>query len=402
MLSINPTVEYDDNGNLATDKVYNSFSCDYRNRLNKVEDYVSSVIAEYTFDALGRRISKTVDGMTTYFIYDPQGRVIAEYEQDALKREFVYGNQFHEILGMYLAEHEGREEDWQEFLEFCEVWLTDPNDSNWNSRFDVVADNRINLKDFAYFASQGDMPSNNETRFYYLHDALGSIRGLIGGRFNRESDREFYNYDVYGKSTDTSAVGNPFRFAGYRYDAETGLYHTHFRTYDPETGRWLQPDPIGYADSWNLYEYVMGNPVMYSDPLGLKKYDLLHGYEDIKDFWENTNDQQRRQYFSKIQKEIGHLIDATAKKHCIPKLLLAGLIANELMDLTSYELDTVENSWFWNTVKGYNQSYGPAQIKPSTVLDLKLLGTDFQYYTITYEVILLIFEKLNKRACFCR
>lgn len=82
------------------------------------------------------------------------------------------------------------------------------------------------------------------------------------------------------------------------------------------------------------------------------------------------------------------MIDATAKKHCIPKLLLAGLIANELMDLTSYELDTVENSWFWNTVKGYNQSYGPAQIKPSTVLDLKLLGTDFQYYTITYEVVL--------------
>lgn len=380
---------HDDNGNLQFDEHWNSYSYDYRNRLNKVEDYESNIVAEYAFDALGRRIRKTVNGVTTYFIYDLEGQVIAEYEDEVLTREFIYGNGFNEVLAMFLPQHEGNLEDWDAFIEFVESWLCiDPNDACYNGAYDHNSDSIVNLADFAYFAGVWDMPSNTESNWYYLHDALGSVRGIVGGRFNRESDREFYNYDVYGKSTDTSAVGNPFRFTGSRLDAETNLYHTPFRVYDPETGRWLQIDPIDYADSWNLYEYVMGNPAMYSDPLGLKKYDLLHGYEDIKDFWENTNDQQRRQYFSKIQKEIGHLIDATAKKHCIPKLLLAGLIANELMDLTSYELDTVENSWFWNTVKGYNQSYGPAQIKPSTVLDLKLLGTDFQYYTITYEVVL--------------
>jgi len=140
---------HDDNGNLQFDEHWNSYSYDYRNRLNKVEDYESNIVAEYGFDALGRRFKKTMGGTTTYFIYDMQGRVIAEYEQDALKREFVYGNRYNEVVGMFLAEHEGSVEDWQEFLEFCEVWLSDPNDSNWDSRFDVVADNRINLKDFA-------------------------------------------------------------------------------------------------------------------------------------------------------------------------------------------------------------------------------------------------------------
>ena len=283
-LPLDTVVEYDDNGNLAVDKVGGVYSYDYRNRLAKVEDYDSNVIAEYAFDALGRRIRKTVDSVTTYFFYDPQGRVIAEYENNSLGREFVYGNGYNEVLGMFLAEHGGSDEDRQDFLEFCEAWFSEPNDSNWDSRFDVVADSLINLKDFGYFASLWDMPSNNETRFYYLRDALGSVRGIIGGRFNREEDREFYNYDVYGSSTDTSAVGNPFRFAGYRYDAETGLYHTPGRAYDPETGRWLQFDPIDYADSWNLYEYVMSNPLNYVDPFG------LYGNKWYEKLLENTKD----------------------------------------------------------------------------------------------------------------
>lgn len=221
------------------------------------------------FDALGRRISKTVDGVLTYFFYDSQGRVIAEYEDGTLQREYVYGNGFNEVLAMFLPEYEGNPAHWNAFMEFVDAWLCHDPNACYDGTYDHNSDGKINLTDFAYFASVWDMPSSTESQFYYLHDALGSVRGLIGGIHNREEDREFYNYDAYGRSSDASTVGNPYRFAGYRYDAETSLYHTDNRTYDPGTGRWLQFDPIGNADSMNLYEYVVSNPIMSIDPLGL-------------------------------------------------------------------------------------------------------------------------------------
>jgi RHS repeat-associated protein len=49
---------------------------------------------------------------------------------------------------------------------------------------------------------------------------------------------------------------------------ETGLYLTHYRLYDPNTGRWLNRDPIGEAGGLNLYAYVGGNPVNFVDPTG--------------------------------------------------------------------------------------------------------------------------------------
>jgi RHS repeat-associated protein len=49
---------------------------------------------------------------------------------------------------------------------------------------------------------------------------------------------------------------------------ETGLYLTHYRLYDPDTGRWLNRDPIGEIGGLNLYGYVGGNPVNFVDTTG--------------------------------------------------------------------------------------------------------------------------------------
>ena len=66
------------------------------------------------------------------------------------------------------------------------------------------------------------------------------------------------------------------KFTGEERDSESGLDHFDFRKYSSSLGRWMSPDPAGIfvADvtnpqTWNLYSYVMNNPLSFVDPFGL-------------------------------------------------------------------------------------------------------------------------------------
>jgi RHS repeat-associated protein len=61
---------------------------------------------------------------------------------------------------------------------------------------------------------------------------------------------------------------------GQYYDPETGLHYNYFRYYNPQTGRYTTPDPIGLEGGINLFTYVAGNPVRWVDPLGLRQVIL--------------------------------------------------------------------------------------------------------------------------------
>jgi RHS repeat-associated protein len=91
---------------------------------------------------------------------------------------------------------------------------------------------------------------------------------------------EQYEYDAFGKPyfynglgtalPNGSAVGNRFLFTGRKWLSDLKLYDYRHRMYQPELGRFLQPDPKQFAaGDYNLYRYCHNDPVNKTDPDGL-------------------------------------------------------------------------------------------------------------------------------------
>jgi RHS repeat-associated protein len=142
----------------------------------------------------------------------------------------------------------------------------------------------------ATYYEEGEQQGN--TALYYVKDHLGSVTDIITAQGKRIGELD---YSPYGETTRASGQTTDVRYAGMFYLPETGFYLTHYRFYDPNTGRWLNRDPIGERGGLNLYGYVGGNPVNYTDPLGLVVYydqrlagplgELLAGSKTARDFY---------------------------------------------------------------------------------------------------------------------
>ena len=113
----------------------------------------------------------------------------------------------------------------------------------------------------------------------YLHaDERGSIIAISN---TSGSVTQINAYDDYGIPQGKNAAGavfaggtNTANFGRFGYTGQTwlpeiGLNYYKNRVYSPTLGRFLQADPIGYADGVNLYGYVGGDPINATDPSGL-------------------------------------------------------------------------------------------------------------------------------------
>ncbi len=124
----------------------------------------------------------------------------------------------------------------------------------------------------------------NGQNYFYVKNIQGDIIGILDTNGSRVVT---YTYDTWGKVVSTtgslaSTVGeiNPYRYRGYRYDNETGLYYLQSRYYNPEWGRFISPDAVailelsaltGNALGTNLFAYCENNPIMNIDPTGYWK-----------------------------------------------------------------------------------------------------------------------------------
>ncbi|PYS72978.1 MAG: hypothetical protein DMF69_06190 [Acidobacteria bacterium] len=125
------------------------------------------------------------------------------------------------------------------------------------------------------------------TNYYFLADHLGSTRALTDASGDVV---EQLSYDSFGKSGGSAIT--PFDYTGRERDGVTGLLYYRARWYDPNIGRFISEDPIGFAaGDVNLYSYVGQNPLSFRDPSGLDGTpgDLARWLEssidEAKKFW---------------------------------------------------------------------------------------------------------------------
>ncbi|QDQ26691.1 RHS repeat protein [Chitinimonas arctica] len=226
---------YDNNGSRISDSMQ-SYIYNARGRL------IAAAGAQYVVNALGQRIVKTYQGQTTVYHYDMQGHLIAESDQlGNAKREYVY-----------------------------------------------LHDTPIAVIDFGAVR--------------YIHtDHLGAARLITDSTKRPIWAWQGEPFGNTAPNEDPEGTGAAFaynpRFKGQYYDKESGLHYNYFRDFDPGQGRYLQSDPIGLAGGLNTYGYVGGNPMSYSDPLGLlRSPDWMRAvipgqvaWDNAVTAWENGN-----------------------------------------------------------------------------------------------------------------
>jgi RHS repeat-associated protein len=156
----------------------------------------------------------------------------------------------------------------------AEAYLLTSAQGGYDLEADLNFDGKIDNADLDILSAAWGLSMPSDT--YYFHfDATGNVIALTD---SNGATVEMYRYSAFGScqildpegdQRSASLYRNPYLFTARRYDEETGLYYYRARMYNPAIGRFLQTDPIGYADGINWYTYCANNPIMLIDPSGL-------------------------------------------------------------------------------------------------------------------------------------
>ena len=169
---------------------------------------------------------------------------------------------------------------WENGANGLQVWIGDHYEERGGKiLYNIMAAGR---RICTFEPAAGGSSYNPATQeFYYYHpDHLGSSSVMT----DRNGTQVVQHYEYYAFGQDRY-VGNSgafplsHRFTGQVLDADTGLYYYNFRYYDPQLGRFTQPDDIipdfSNPQSYNRYSYCVNNPLRYTDPKGHSPDDEL-------------------------------------------------------------------------------------------------------------------------------
>ncbi|HEY5911152.1 MAG TPA: RHS repeat-associated core domain-containing protein [Verrucomicrobiae bacterium] len=117
--------------------------------------------------------------------------------------------------------------------------------------------------------SHGYSGGNWTTHSFYHADSNGNVTYMIN---SAQSMVASYEYDPYGRTISSSgslAAANVYRFSSKELHLNSGLYYYLYRFYDPNTQRWINRDPLGERENYNLYTLAANSPVDHFDVFGL-------------------------------------------------------------------------------------------------------------------------------------
>lgn len=222
-------VTTDSAGNLVQDRAEREYTHDAQGRLQSVSiDGVE--VANYTYNALGQRTHKRTSMGSSTYLYSQDRQLLGIME---------FGVSGTPIRAQYY------------------VWLGS----------EPVAVVQV---------TYGGLGTISATSVLYLHtDHLETPR--LATNSNQTVVWKLPQSDAFGAvesmqdpDLDGIATEIALRFPGQIVDVDSGLHYNYHRDYDPWTGRYVQSDPIGLQGGLNTYGYVGGNPIVLTDPEGLR------------------------------------------------------------------------------------------------------------------------------------
>ncbi len=269
-------------GNLTSDGL-RQFSYDAANRLAQVQINRSSEAAKVTYlhNALGQRIFKSEPQVAQTAPDESElgldfiswlkknfGWLFTQAQRNAtLGQSFVYADG---QLGEYnlLGEYGNGGNKGTGRIEY--LWL--PTETGQAQLIGLYRNNRF----YAIHADPLGTPrlitdDTGKPVWQWPYSAFGDNppSGILKATANPK--QAYTNQPQLLKATKPAIEVN-LRYPGQYFDEESDLNYNYFRSYQAGQGRYTQVDPIGLDGGWNRYSYVGGNPLSYTDPLGLAQF----------------------------------------------------------------------------------------------------------------------------------